>query len=94
MTYRWRGHVGPSEDIDVGVRRSAGELKAWKRRDPIARLVQGMIAGEYITEQHFIELQASIEKQVQGLCDKAEAAEYPDGAALIDLVYAESSHGR
>ena len=28
VTYRWRGHVGPNEDIDVGVRRSAEELAA------------------------------------------------------------------
>jgi len=94
VTYRWRGHVGPNEDIDVGVRRSVEELEAWKQRDPVARLAQGMIAGDVMTEQQYTEMQASVQTQVQGFCDKAEAAEYPDGAALLDLVYAESRHGK
>ena len=94
VTYRWRGHVGPNEDIDVGVRRSAGELEAWKRRDPIARLVQGMVASEFITDQQFTELQTSISEQVKGFCEKAATADFPDDAALLNLVYAEGSNGR
>ena len=34
-TFRWRGHVGPSWDMDVGVRRK-DELKDWLPKDPIA----------------------------------------------------------
>lgn len=36
-TFRWRGHVGASFDMDVGVRRK-DELDAWLEKDPIARL--------------------------------------------------------
>lgn len=36
-TFRWRGHVGASFDMDVGVRRK-DELEAWVAKDPIARL--------------------------------------------------------
>ncbi|MGH7879234.1 MAG: thiamine pyrophosphate-dependent enzyme, partial [Candidatus Binataceae bacterium] len=36
-TYRWRGHVGPSWDMDVGLKRK-DELKDWLARDPLARL--------------------------------------------------------
>jgi pyruvate dehydrogenase E1 component alpha subunit len=35
-TYRWRGHVGPSWDLDVGVKRK-DELKDWLDKDPVAR---------------------------------------------------------
>jgi len=35
-TYRWRGHVGPSWDMDVGVQRK-DELPEWLPKDPIAR---------------------------------------------------------
>jgi len=35
-TYRWRGHVGPSWDMDVGVKRK-DELNEWLPKDPIAR---------------------------------------------------------
>lgn len=41
VTYRWRGHVGPREDIDVGVHRRE-DLQEWRKRDPIARLQAGM----------------------------------------------------
>jgi pyruvate dehydrogenase E1 component alpha subunit len=36
VTFRWRGHVGPSWDLDVGVKRR-GELKDWIPKDPVAR---------------------------------------------------------
>jgi acetoin:2,6-dichlorophenolindophenol oxidoreductase subunit alpha len=35
-TYRWRGHVGASWDMDVGVKRK-DELHQWLDKDPIAR---------------------------------------------------------
>src|SRR5579872_5909202 len=35
-TFRWRGHVGPAWDMDVGVKRK-DELKEWLPRDPVAR---------------------------------------------------------
>ena len=34
VTYRWRGHVGPREDEDVGVQRK-DDLVKWKQRDPV-----------------------------------------------------------
>ena len=33
-TFRWRGHVGPSWDWDVGVKRKE-ELQEWLKRDPL-----------------------------------------------------------
>jgi pyruvate dehydrogenase E1 component alpha subunit len=41
-TYRWRGHVGPSWDMDVGVKRK-DELKDWLPRDPVARLAETLL---------------------------------------------------
>src|SRR5689334_1389862 len=35
-TFRWRGHVGPGSDEDVGVQRR-GELMEWLGRDPLRR---------------------------------------------------------
>jgi pyruvate dehydrogenase E1 component alpha subunit len=44
VTYRWRGHVGPREDEDVGVRRGE-DLPLWKKRDPIRRLADAFARG-------------------------------------------------
>lgn len=42
-TYRWRGHVGPSWDLDVGVHRK-DELNEWLSKDPIARTRERLIS--------------------------------------------------
>jgi len=38
-TFRWRGHVGSSFDLDVGLHRR-GELAEWLLKDPISRCEQ------------------------------------------------------
>lgn len=48
-TFRWRGHVGPAWDMDVGIKRK-DDLKQWMERDPIRLLrdvlqVQGESSG-------------------------------------------------
>ncbi len=42
-TFRWRGHVGPSFDLDVGLNRR-GELAEWLLSDPIPRAEQRLAA--------------------------------------------------
>lgn len=37
MTYRWKEHVGPGEDWDLGYR-SEEEARSWKENDQVARL--------------------------------------------------------
>lgn len=41
-TFRWRGHVGPAWDLDVGVTRKV-DLRSWIDRDPMARLESLML---------------------------------------------------
>jgi len=77
VTYRWRGHVGPSEDIDVGVQRK-DDLALWKKRDPIARL-----AAACNTELDW----ESVREQVETAWAKAEAAEPPAPDGLLDRVF-------
>jgi len=43
-TYRWRGHVGPRWDVDVGVKRK-DELDEWVARCPIARAEKRLLAS-------------------------------------------------
>jgi len=87
VTYRHRGHVGPKEDIDVGVRRTMSELAKWKRRDPILRLLAGMQARKLIDESGVDALRNEIRQKVADARTKAEAAPYPDASALLGAVY-------
>ena len=88
VTFRWRGHVGPKEDIDVGVRRNPEILKAWKRRDPVRRLCEAMTAAGMLTSGEFDSISIVIRAAVDDAVAGARKADYPPASALLDLVYA------
>jgi pyruvate dehydrogenase E1 component alpha subunit len=90
VTYRWRGHVGPDENIDVGVRRSKAELGAWKLRDPIKRLVEGMINEKLLDEERYQQLIGEINQFVSREIAKAKHADYPCHSLLSQAVYKDS----
>jgi pyruvate dehydrogenase E1 component alpha subunit len=92
ITYRWRGHVGPNEDIDVGLRRSMSELKAWKQRDPVARLAQSLDARGDLSQNDFDALEKDIRDTVEASRKEAMNADWPDTSILLDAVYSKQ-HG-
>jgi pyruvate dehydrogenase E1 component alpha subunit len=88
VTFRWRGHVGPEADIDVGVRRSPEELAAWKRRDPVRRLVDALVHDRGVDKSRFDEIDAEIDAAIDEAVSFARASEYPPIRVLMDYVYA------
>lgn len=88
VTFRWRGHVGANEDIDVGVRRSPGELSAWKRRDPIGRLRVALQKKRSLVDNDFDHIDHEIDAELFEALVTARGAEYPDPSWLLDFVYA------
>jgi pyruvate dehydrogenase E1 component alpha subunit len=88
VTYRWRGHVGPDENIDVGLRRSRSELEAWKARDPVSRLAAALVARGDIAEGEAEHMAKSIGATVAAAARRALNAPYPAAEALLDYVYA------
>ena len=87
VTYRWRGHVGPREDIDVGVNRN-GELGLWKNRDPIRRLTDALLAAGQLVPDDVERLQNDVAGLVDDAWRRAELAPFPAAASLFDAVYA------
>lgn len=87
VTYRHRGHVGPKEDVDVGVNRSLDDLNAWKRRDPITRLLNALVTKKVIEHERYTQMWSSIRDTVRAARDRAESAPYPPAAALLECVY-------
>ena len=92
VTYRWRGHVGPDENIDVGVRRSAKEVAEWKKRDPISRVVAALI-------ERGVD-QTKIDQYTDRALSQARAARthayqqpFPHPDVLLDYVYHSTSKG-
>lgn len=85
-TYRWRGHVGHREDIDVGVKRG-DDLKAWKLRDPIQRLVESLLESNYMSNSEYKLLIEEINEKVESDWLKASLASYPEPNFLLKPVY-------
>ncbi|MHA8069070.1 thiamine pyrophosphate-dependent dehydrogenase E1 component subunit alpha [Aquirufa ecclesiirivi] len=85
-TYRWKGHVGHRDDIDVGVKRGA-QLDAWKKRDPIKRLADSLIHEGVLTESDYQNLNIEIQNKINSDWEKAELASYPQNEFLITQVY-------
>ncbi len=88
VTYRWCGHVGPDENVDVGLRRSRSELEAWKARDPVSRLAAAMTRRGDIADPEIERLRKSVRAHVDAAARRAREAPYPDDNALLDYVYA------
>jgi pyruvate dehydrogenase E1 component alpha subunit len=86
VTYRWRGHVGHREDIDVGVGRGTG-LHLWKERDPIRRLVDALTAAGEFDTVALGELRQRIVVEVTQALTAARQAPYPPPELLLDAVY-------
>ncbi|MFN4273696.1 MAG: thiamine pyrophosphate-dependent dehydrogenase E1 component subunit alpha [Aliihoeflea sp.] len=88
VTYRWRGHVGADENIDVGLRRSPEEIAAWKQRDPVARLEAALSSDRSVDPEEFARIRARVEERLQAALASARAAGYPPESGLLDRVYA------
>lgn len=84
-TYRWRGHVGPSMDMDVGVKRK-DEMKDWLPKDPLARAKFQLVeTGMAFSE--FEQIQQDIEIEIRGAIRFARESSYPSHNDLRNHVF-------
>jgi pyruvate dehydrogenase E1 component alpha subunit len=84
-TYRWRGHVGPSFDMDVGVKRK-DELKDWIPRDPILRARKHL--HEFgVLEDDLSKIQSEVRHEVDEAIEFGRRSPYPDTGELLDHIF-------
>jgi len=86
VTYRWKGHVGHDDNIDVGLQRQE-DLGPWKKKDPIARLKNSLIAKNTISESDFQSFNKDILEKLNKEFDQAVSDPYPKKQQLLDTVY-------
>jgi pyruvate dehydrogenase E1 component alpha subunit len=89
-TFRWRGHVGASSDMDVGVARR-GELAEWLERDPVARACQELMRRG---RTDLKDRAAAIEEEIARALEAARCADHVTAERLLEFVYAEAACGR
>ncbi len=87
-TYRWRGHVGPSWDLEMGIRDKA-ELDSWMARCPIRS------HGDYLQERgllsvdEIIQFEDHVAGEVQEAVNFARNSPYPDEGEVAKYVFKE-----
>ncbi|CAE6695101.1 Acetoin:2,6-dichlorophenolindophenol oxidoreductase subunit alpha [Nitrospira defluvii] len=84
-TYRWRGHVGPAADLEVGEDRRR-ELDEWRQRDPIARCRERLRA-QGLSSERFESLEAAVRDEVEEAVTFARQSPAPDDSELLHHVY-------
>jgi TPP-dependent pyruvate/acetoin dehydrogenase alpha subunit len=84
-TYRYRGH----SRSDPAKYRPAGELEAWKARDPIDLLGQKIIAEGLIGPNDPVEIRKEIQADIDAAAERAAAAPYPTLEETRTYVYAD-----
>ena len=84
-TFRWRGHVGSSFDLDVGVQRR-GELSSWLLQDPIARAEAEL--GDVAELSGF---KRAIEEEAEQALNAARRALSPSPSRLLEHVFAKEN---
>jgi acetoin:2,6-dichlorophenolindophenol oxidoreductase subunit alpha len=85
-TYRWRGHVGPAWDMDVGVKRK-DELKDWLAKDPVAR-VRKQLLGRGTNQEQLAEVEVVLREEIEAAVTFARESPSPDVSELMQHVYA------
>ena len=89
VTFRWLGHVGPNDDVDVGIHRSIDELNLWKKRDPIKRLAHSLIEKRSIETVLLNSIENEINLEIESALEFARKSPFPSHNVLLDYVYAD-----
>jgi len=83
-TYRWREHVGPGTDYQLGYRAEI-ECESWIESDPVAKL-----AAELPVRTQW-RIKNEIETEITEAFAFADASDFPDASELMTDIYQEST---
>jgi TPP-dependent pyruvate/acetoin dehydrogenase alpha subunit len=84
-TYRWREHVGPNFDVELGYRTQA-EIDAWMARDPIAAHARRLERRRILPAAARARLDAEVAAEVADAVAFAQQAPFPEPDALYTEV--------
>jgi TPP-dependent pyruvate/acetoin dehydrogenase alpha subunit len=90
LTYRWREHVGPCEDHDLGYR-SRQEIESWKARCPIAALHSQLSASGAAGEDELANWRRELRAEADAAFELARHSPFPEPDELLMGVYPETS---
>jgi len=83
QTYRWKEHVGPNEDYQLGYR-PRDEAEPWMTNDQVQRV------GALLEPAERRRIEAEVEAEIQAAIDFAESSPFPPAAELYTNVFKEA----
>ena len=86
-TYRWREHVGPYYDNDLGYR-TESEFLHWKERCPIERIKKNLIYEGLLLPQEISEIEQAISQDMDAAVAFAKESPFPPQELLMEHIYA------
>jgi len=91
LTYRFRGHVGPDDNIqgshtDI---RPIEEVEKWLKKDPITHLHDVIVNEKIATNSEISKIHDEVKKEVEDATSFAFKSEYPKPSELLKYVYKE-----
>jgi len=76
-TYRFLGHVGPSDETNIGIR-TKNELAAWRKKCPILNLEKQLIKVGLLNKNEIKEIEKQIRDEVEQSIILAKNSPYPN----------------
>ncbi len=90
MTYRFRGHVGPDDNIQGGHMdiRPKVEIEAWLQKDPIIRFERYLQGRQLLDEKRLRTIQEDVASEISEALDYAIKSPCPRKEDLLKYVFA------
>lgn len=88
LTYRWREHVGPYFDYELGrTYRTKKEIDQWIADCPVNRSGEALIAAGTATTKDLKQWRSEIEREIHQVVEAARQSPLPDAQSLLENVY-------
>ncbi len=81
-TYRWKGHVGPTDDLAQGCR-SRAEHESWVARCPIRRFEEALRPARVLSPSDLDGVKAALSREIEEAVAFAKASPFPDPATAL-----------
>ena len=85
-TYRWREHVGPYFDYDLGYR-SKEELDEWIERCPLKTYAEFLLNHHIMSQLEMNQIAKQIDDEIEEVVQFAKSSPFPDASELTADVY-------
>jgi len=85
-TYRWREHVGPNYDYDLGYR-TREEVEQWMGKCPVDGWRKRLLTARIATDVELESISSVIDKEVETMFNRAKADPMPCNVDLFENVY-------